>query len=63
MILSTWIPCHMGPRNFRVGCIKKYMVGTTVGHGMRCNILGEDGDQPFIMDVLRCFKCECWEKI
>jgi hypothetical protein len=53
----------MGPRNFRVGCIKKYMVGTTVGHGMRCNILGEDGDQPFIMDVLRCFKCECWEKI
>lgn len=49
VILSTWIPW--------------YMVGTTVGHGMRCNILGEGGDQPFIMDVLRCFKCECWEKI
>ena len=31
---------------------KKYMVGTTVGHEMRCNILGEDGDQPFMMGVL-----------
>lgn len=28
------------------------MVGTTVGHGLRCNILGEDGDQSFMMGVL-----------